>query len=293
MGTTLWTLAFCVLAAAEPAAAPPPAAGATIEVPAMLIRLIEQVDVPACEAGVLSQVAVKEGQLVEEGQLLAQIEDSQAKFAAEKARVDAAIAKLNATNEVNIRYARKSVEVAKAELKRSQESNDRYAKAISESEMDRLRLLVEKGSLEVEQAAHEFKVAGLMQQAKEADHLAAKQTVERHRITSPLAGLVVQVKRRRGEWVRPGDPVVRVLRIDRLRAEGFLRVQGAVQDLQGHAAKLVVDVPGAGPATFPATVVFVDPEIDPVNAQVRIWAEVENQGLRLRPGMRAKLVIEK
>jgi macrolide-specific efflux system membrane fusion protein len=42
---------------------------------------------------------------------------------------------------------------------------------------------------------------------------------------------------------------------------------------------------------FSGKVIFVDPEIDPINAQVRIWAEVDNQGLRLRPGMRAKMTL--
>jgi multidrug efflux pump subunit AcrA (membrane-fusion protein) len=79
--------------------------------------------------------------------------------------------------------------------------------------------------------------------------------------------------------------------MDRLRAEGFIPAQHASQDLQGQAVRLTVDLPDASGTLFPAKIVFLDPEIDPVNAQVRIWAEIENQGLRLRPGMRATMTI--
>jgi multidrug efflux pump subunit AcrA (membrane-fusion protein) len=43
---------------------------------------------------------------------------------------------------------------------------------------------------------------------------------------------------------------------------------------------------------FPGKIVFIDPEIDPVNAQVRVWVEVPNPGLRLRPGMRANMTLD-
>jgi multidrug efflux pump subunit AcrA (membrane-fusion protein) len=276
-----------VLADAE---AKPPAG--PIEVPAMLIKLIEQVDVPAREAGPLAAVHVREGQMVQEGQPLAQIEDAEARTAQQRAKLEMEIARANAQNDVKTRFARKSVDVAKAELRRSAESNEKYSKSISESEMDRLRLLVEKGTLEVEQAEHEFRVAGLTQAVKENEHLAAQQKAERHKIAAPLAGVVVQVGRHRGEWVKPGDVVLRILRLDRLRAEGFLPLRHLSPDLQGRSVKLAVDLPDRPGAVFSAKIIFLDPEIDPVNAQVRIWAEVENNQLSLRPGMRAKMIIE-
>jgi macrolide-specific efflux system membrane fusion protein len=104
--------------------------------------------------------------------------------------------------------------------------------------------------------------------------------------------VVVQVQRHRGEWVKPGEVVVRILRLDRLRAEGFLRADQWSDDLQGCQGRVLVDLPKAPGAEFPAKVVFVDPEIDPVNSQVRVWAEVENRGLRLRPGMKARMALE-
>ena len=62
-------------------------------------------------------------------------------------------------------------------------------------------------------------------------------------------------------------------------------------DLQGLAVKLTVDLPNDAGHEFPGKITFVDPEVDPVNSQVRVWVEVLNQDLRLRPGMQAKMVM--
>jgi macrolide-specific efflux system membrane fusion protein len=43
---------------------------------------------------------------------------------------------------------------------------------------------------------------------------------------------------------------------------------------------------------LPGRVIFLDPELDPVNTQIRIWVEIENKALQLRPGMRGKMTIE-
>ena len=37
---------------------------------------------------------------------------------------------------------------------------------------------------------------------------------------------------------------------------------------------------------------FVSDEVDPVNQQVRVWAEIDNSRLELRPGDRGRLSIE-
>lgn len=262
-----------------------------IEIPSALVKLIEQVDVPAREAGVLAAVAADEGQMVEEGELLAQIVDTEARLAEEKAQIELEIARRNAENDVNTRFANKSVEVAKAELRRSTESIEKYPKSISDSEMDRLRLIVDRAVLEVEQAERELEIAEFTRQIKENGYKSAQEKVERHRITAPIGGVVVQVNRHRGEWVEPGEMVVRILRLDRLRAEGFLPVRYLRHDLQDWQVKLTVDLPGNPGAEFPGKVVFLSPEIDPVNSQISIWVEIENKDLRLRPGMRAKMTI--
>ena len=90
---TLISLAFLsgVSLSSGPSGVPrvsPPAGGPVelVDVPSMLIKIDEQVDVPAREAGMLASVQVHEGQMVEQGDCIAQIEDDEARIAAEQGK---------------------------------------------------------------------------------------------------------------------------------------------------------------------------------------------------------------
>ncbi len=263
---------------------------AEIEVPSVLVKLIEQVDVPAREAGVLEQLSVREGQMVKAGDPLAQIDDAAAKFAKRKAELELDGARQLSESDVKVRFARKSSEVAAAELKRALDSQQRLAESVSASELDQLRLLAEKASLEIEQAQLEFNVAKTARELKENDVRTAEHDVAQRRINAPIAGFVAQVHRHSGEWVEPGQAILRMLRLDRLRAEGLVNAQTVGDDLMGREVTLTVRQ-GDSPTQYSGKIVFVSPEIDPVNGQVRVWAEIDNTDLKLRPGLHGSMVI--
>ncbi|HEY1068118.1 MAG TPA: HlyD family efflux transporter periplasmic adaptor subunit, partial [Pirellulales bacterium] len=94
-----------------------------------------------------------------------------------------------------------------------------------------------------------------------------------------------------GEWVNPGDPVVRILRIDRLRVEALLNARDFGPEIAGSLVTLDVTMPGGKREQFPGKLVFVHPEIEPVTGNFRVWAEVENRQLMLRPGLIANMTI--
>jgi macrolide-specific efflux system membrane fusion protein len=169
---------------------------------------------------------------------------------------------------------------------------ERYPKSISETEVDRLRLAAQKAALAVEQAEFELQAAQDACRLRQAELELATHHVERRKIIAPLSGMVVEVNRRRGEWVEPSETVFRVLRLDRLRAEGFLHADQLREALIGRPVVLRTSFPGNQQAEFPGTLVFVSPEMSPVNGQTRMWAEIENPKLLLRPGMRGSLLIQ-
>lgn len=266
--------------------------GNVVEIPSAMVKLSDQVDVPASEAGILATLAVREGQMVREGESLAQIVDTEARLAVTKAKIEQEMARKSTENDVKLRYSRKESEVARSEWNRARASVAKLPNSISRSEMDHLQLVSEKADLQIEEAELELQLGTYTRQLRENDYQLAEEKVKRHAITSPLNGVVVQVNRRKGEWVKPGDPVLRILRLDRLRVEGFLKMEHLGAKLPGCRVTLKVQQPAAIDTPFTGKVVFLNPEIDPVNTQVRVWAEVDNVGLRLRPGMRGTLVIE-
>src|SRR3954471_11057285 len=261
-----------------------------IEVQSVAIRLLEEAEVPAQEAGVITNVAVREGQRVKQGELLTRIDDQVPRLMAEAIKAKYDIARAKATNDVRQRYAQKATEVSQAELKRSTESIERFAKSVSQSQLDVEQLTVQKNRLEGEQAAQEQQIAVLEMKQQESELNTARAQITRRRIAAPFDGVIVQIYARKGEWAEPGQKVLRIVNVDRLKAEGFIRAEDATERVVGRPINLVVN-PGGTQNTFGGKIVFVSPEVDPITGQVRIWADIDNRDGRLRPGQPARMVV--
>jgi macrolide-specific efflux system membrane fusion protein len=81
------------------------------------------------------------------------------------------------------------------------------------------------------------------------------------------------------------------VRLDRLRAEGLLSADLATADIKGRRVRVDVRFRHGKVVSFDGKIVFVSPEIHPVNGKVLVWAEVENHDGLLRPGLSAAMTI--
>jgi macrolide-specific efflux system membrane fusion protein len=280
----------CAFAADGGAPVTKPMSSSGIEVESVVLRLFEEAEVPAQEAGVVVNVVAREGQRVKQGELLAQVDDQVPRLAADAAKAKYDITHEKATNDVKIRYAQKALDVSEAELKRSTESIEKFAKSVSQSQLDVEKLTVQKNRLEAEEAEHEQSIAGLEMKAQENEWNAARAQIARRKIAAPFDGTIVQVYLRKGEWAEPGQKALRIVNADRLKAEGFIRAEDAAAASSGKPVELTIDL-GDKPQTFSGKMAFVSPEVDPITGQVRVWAEIENRDGKLRPGQAAKMVL--
>jgi len=261
-------------------------------VDSVILAAVEEVEVPAQEAGILADLSVAEGAMVETGQTLARVDDAEARLERDRAQIELDNARRNAENDIKIRVAEAAAEVAAAELRRALEARKQYPSSVSDAEVDHLRLAVDHARLQVEQAKYDQQTAQLALRLQENALARAELKIERRQIPSPTSGRVVQILRQRGEWVEPGEPVARILRLDRLKAVGYLDARSGALDLTGRPVRLEVRLADdATPVQFSGTVTFVHSEVNPVNEQLDFWAEIANPDLRLRPGQKASLVI--
>lgn len=256
-----------------------------------LVTLIEQVAVPAKEAGQLEKLMVQEGTLIQIGQEVGQLDSEKAELEKKQAIFEFQVAEKNASNDVNVRFAEASWRVAVSHLKRGEEANERVPDSVTKTEMAERRLNVEKAKLQIEQAERDLEVARVTAQAKAGLVDIAESNLRRRKIVASTAGIVVERHKLAGEWLNPGDPVVRVMRVDRLRVEGFLDADLHGRELTGRAVVVEALLPGGKREKFAGKIVFVSPEIEPVTNHFRVWAEVENPQLHLRPGAKASMVI--
>lgn len=252
-------------------------------------KLIAEVRVPALETGVLDHLGVREGDVVTVDQDLGHLNTDLLEQQLRLAKLDQQLADQRKENDVDLRFNRKSFEVTEAELRRATDAIERVSNSVSASEYDQLRLQSQKAELSVEQAINEKRVADITAEiAKEKTAVAFKR-VQRCHLRSPIDGVVVELLARPGEWLNPGDSVMRIVRMDRLYVETFVDGAKYGQNLRGKKATFHTVLPGGTEQTFQGTVFFVSPEVHPVTGKISVVAEIQNQNLALRPGARGTL----
>lgn len=264
----------------------------TIEVQSVLINVLHEAKVPARQEGVIESILVEEGQMVSKGDVLARMDDEQASLAVERAKIELEIAKKQSENLFDLRTAELEHRVAANDLRRANESKAKFERSISPADLDRCQWENDRTAVAIERSKFDMEIAKLMYAVRENDLAKATSKLEQHKIVAPLDGIVVDITLRPGEWVMPGEEVLRILRIDRLRADGFVKADEVTGTLKGAPVTLTVDPLGEAKASFTGKVVFVSPEISPVDRKVRIWAAIENHGNLLQPGMNARMSIE-
>ena len=336
-------------------------AGETLQVNDMVIGAIDQVSVPAVETGLIAEVMAKEGDAVAKGNLLARLDDEQARIAEALAKNQLAIgvaqaessltgelatknvqhqkrlalqhaslleiALRKADSDLRILASQKSEAVANNELARATRAHEEYADSISRSELDGLRLAyertkletqqaildreidrltaksekeaaavhvlnVERGEIQVTRALGEQEVAKLQVAGRQHEADLTSLIARRHQISAPINGTVAEVYRRPGEWVQVGEPVLRIVRLDRLRAEGFASADWLQQLKTASEAELAIHVSGRDDLHRTGQIVFVSPEIDSVNNEVRFWVEFDNTDRDVLPGMRLSMSLQ-
>jgi multidrug resistance efflux pump len=291
--------ALLIHSALAAAAATPPATPNMINLDHCVV-LLNEVDgealVPAQEAGVLTKVLVRDGQQVKAGELLANIDDNQARLQKKNAQAAYNAANEDANSDIDIQAAEKAADVTRYEYEMDKYAASKTANAVTEVELRQKQFQWEKMKLAIDQAKKKKIVDGYTADAKKAEADLADEAIRRREIHAPFDGVVQDVKQHLGEWVKPGDPVIHVFSMNRLSVEGVLN--SAVYnpaDVTGRPVSVSVTLAGERSVQFPGKITFVAAQIEG-DGRYRVRAEVENRQENgqwiLRPGTMANMAIQ-
>ncbi len=274
---------------AAPGDAHSPASGGGMADDNGYITLIEDIEVPAQEAGVLVELKVKEGDTVKMGALLGRVDDEQAQMSVEVSEAKLKAAERKAANDVNIRYAKAAKDVAYQEIVRADAANKRVPATVPEAEYQRYLLSHKQAELQIEQATHDYMVAKYDMQVQHVELKAAELGVTRRMINAPTDGIVLERFRHQGEWVKPGDPLLRLARLDVVRLKFQLDArQVPMAGVRGR--NVTITAPLLPGKSFHGKVTFVDPVLI-AGSKYQVWVEIqnvqENGEWQLKPAMRA------
>lgn len=255
----------------------------------------DEIRIPAKEAGVLIKMPVTEGAQVSKGDLLAVVDDREAKATLQIAEYSLQSAQQQAKEDIEIRYAKAAAAVAEVDLEQDQKANASHPGAVPEIEIRRKDLDLKRARLQIEKAQKDQVLAGLEAKTKEAERDAAEMALEWRTILAPFDGEVVNTYRHQSEWVNPGDPIMKLVRFDRLHVEGNAYASQIDRgELLGKPVIVKVARARGREVTVTGKVVYVEQTVQ-ADGSYRVRAEVKNEregnSWLIQPGLQARMTV--
>ena len=261
-----------------------------------VVRVADQIKLPAKEPGVLVQLAVKEGSQVKAGQVIGKIDDSEPQMKKVAALADYKGAYNRWQDDVEIRFAKAQAEVAHADYDQLIETNKLADKAVAQVDIRKAKLDWDHFVLAIEKAIHDKELAKFEALTKQAEFDAAELAIKRRTIIAPFDGVVEEIKRKQEEWVQPGDTILTLLRLDTMHVDAAIeQSQYDPNEIQGCDVAMEVELARGRKTTVRGKIVKVS-NLVRSDGVYNVRAEVANlqeHGVWIvRDGLPATLTIQ-
>ncbi|MEM8864382.1 MAG: HlyD family efflux transporter periplasmic adaptor subunit, partial [Planctomycetota bacterium] len=246
-------------------------------------------------AGILDYVSVKEGARVRAEDILVKIDTREPEKAKEIAKYKLNAAVERARDDIEERYAVAAAEAALATVEEMEETNRMVPKSVTEADLRQERLNYNRAKLQIDKAIHDRKLAELDAWALKAEYEAAEMAIERRTLRAPFNGMVIEKFRDEKEWVNPGDPVLRLVRLDELQVEGLVSVaEHPPAELDGCEVTINVAVGNGRPVQATGRIVYINPILlrgQKAVVRAEVTNREENGHWVILPQMTAKMTI--
>lgn len=278
-------------------------AATSIRIEHALVTSLDLIKVPARDAGAIREITAQKGQDVNKDDILGQLDDRDSQIKRKIAELERDAAKLQADSTAQIDAAKKGEEVTKENLKANEEILRKSPGALSAFDYRRSKFEWERALAQIAVAEVEKAVAYATQLAKEGQIEGADNEIERRKIVAPYDGFVNEVYKHLGDWCQPGDPVLELVRMDRLEIEGFVYAADASPSkVLGKPVDVVVELAGGETYKASSTITFASPVLEGSGRirQFRVSTEIDNKKVPgeggkmhwlIQPGTEAEMII--
>jgi RND family efflux transporter MFP subunit len=242
-----------------------------------VIRSDERVSIKSKAATLIRQIAVKEGDVVQQGELLIELLNE-----VERMQVETAKAEVERTRSA-LAQADLAIQIASRELERNLKVED----LITEKDLD-----LSRDAVRTAEAAQKTKLDELSK--AEAQLATAQANYEDTRIRAPFDGLVSRLYVRVGDTTKVSDTVLLdFLALDKLYVEVALPLPHLPQIREGMGVRIEIESEhDAINAVVEGAVRYVYPEVDPITRMFRVKVDLPRQGALVLPGMFTTVRIE-
>lgn len=223
--------------------------------------------------GVVAQTHVRVGQRVKP-------RESLLRLAADVPELEVKRRELIANNRAALESAQQRVNILKSMLSDA-EGLLKAGGVISQDEVRKLRLewVVAQGDLAGAQAEH----------ARQQEELRlARAELDQYHLRAPMGGVITDFQPEVGEWVAPGDAIVRLVDASVCEVHVKVSILAATVLKNEKAATVKIQDP-RGDFVVDGKVSYVSPVADAASSLVDVRVRVANADGRIRPGSKATL----
>jgi len=223
-------------------------------------------------AGLVEKIFVDEGDEVKKGDILLQLDKTNLILAVNQAEAAVEVA------QANLAQAKTNLENTRRDFERLSKLYQK--KVITQEKYDQM-----DSSFKI---AQDKVVAATAQinQTKENLNLASQQLKD-STVFSPFSAIVVERRSNEGEMVTPGDKVLHLMDISRIKVEGEFPERDLAMIKAGMQVKVSLDAyPGQ---VFQGHLELVGPTVDMVSRTFKVRAVLDNQERLLKAGMFARM----
>ena len=271
----------------------------------------------SCSAiGILQVWKVKEGDRVQAGQLLLELDKRLEELDAERRRLvweqkgdlkiaeaQVAIRKLIADSKVELKLAEAAVALLKADVEATRQlfkssksvSKDdlekkelEYKKAIAD--YDKVLVAEDREKLEHQQAVTEYEKTLAAEEREKIEYDLAVEALRRRQVFAPFNGQVVEFFKKIGESCQANDRLVRL--VDTTRCHFVVNLDARLGNRLrlGDALPLELE---AGDTTVKITgrISFISPVVDSASGLLRVKVLFENADAKIRPGGAGRAIL--
>ena len=255
----------------------------------MTLDLLDRTAVSSPVDGVIASIGGRAGALVTKDQLLVQIETERRKKELKVAHSEHKALLIRSKNDTLAKVNEARERSAAANLNQLHQVRNRYQVSVPMLELTRAKTELQQASFERKGATQEMSQFRFEAQAKLDEAELLKFDLEHSSIHSRYDGAVINVEKQPGEFVRAGDTIIEVYRLDQLAGLVLIdRDQLQPENAVGQSGKF--EVPDHdGTTTYDVAIVRVLPRLD-VDGKYRAFVEINNQKTRsgswkLLPGL--------
>jgi len=252
-----------------------------IDLPVCLIEAVKTARLASDRPGVVAEVAVQEGEMVRDGQIVVRLMD-------DVPQANYETAKLEAENKVEVEYARLANAVDKLDFEKQKRVNLRNPNTIAEMDLKRAELAADRSRLQIEKARHEIAVFKLKAKQAEAE-------LKTYQIAAPFDGVVTRIDKHRGEAVKQGDTVMELVNTSVVKVRGFVKKKDIWYVKSLAPVNVQLNLEGTDSPVekkvFVGRIGYVSVISNTSQGESEVWAEVQNPDNFLRPGLTAKMTI--